>query len=360
MTGTQHETPTKARIKGAYDFLTAKGIPFQKTDLFDHFQIPRRSGYRILDGPDRTRHNQPGPETRGRKRKLSETDLDKLETLYENEGFEAKRLPWTTAAIEAGIEADVSVRTIRRAAHTRDIYKRLAQVVEFKNQQEADRRLDWADRALAKRPKKQHWRNVRFSDESHFGYGDEDQAQIARKPGTRADPSNLQERKEPDEKDLKRLHCWAAIGYNFKSLLVWYEIPTNNNGKMTQQVYIKEILEPYVKKWLDEGYSFVLEEDGDSGHGPSQHNPVRAWKEKYNLDSFFNCPCSPDLSPIENCWLIPKEYIRRYPHWDAETLKDLAEEGWKQLSQKTINNWVDSMPKRLHHVQKLKGKMTAW
>lgn len=55
------------------------------------------------------------------------------------------------------------------------------------------------------------------------------------------------------DKDLKQLHSWRAIGYNFKSLLVWYN-SGNSNSKITQEVYKKEILEPYVVKWIKQGY----------------------------------------------------------------------------------------------------------
>jgi hypothetical protein len=129
---------------------------------------------------------------------------------------------------------------------------------------------------------------------------------------------------------------------------------------MTQQTYKRDILKPHVKRWIEEGRSFVLEEDGDSGHGPGKSNPVRTWKEEHGLKSFFNCPRSPDLSPIENCWLVPKQYIRKYPHWDLDTLRDLIEEGWEQLSQETINRWVESIPQRLHDVIKMEGKKTNW
>ncbi len=37
---------------------------------------------------------------------------------------------------------------------------------------------------------------------------------------------------------------------------------------MSQQVYIDQNLNPVVKLWLDAGQDFVLEEDGDLGHGP--------------------------------------------------------------------------------------------
>ncbi|KAH7117316.1 transposable element Tcb1 transposase [Dactylonectria macrodidyma] len=126
---------------------------------------------------------------------------------------------------------------------------------------------------------------------------------------------------------------------------------------MTQDVYTNTILEGEVLNWIIEGRDFVLEEDGDSGHRPGRNKKARAWKEQH----FFSCPQSPDLSPIENCWLVPKQYINRFPHWEVDTVKELlAEEGWKGLSQETINKWLNSIPKRLRHVIKLKGKMTGW
>ncbi len=40
----------------------------------------------------------------------------------------------------------------------------------------------------------------------------------------------------------------------------------NAVGKMTQAVYIDQILEPYVRPWLEAGDHFVMLEDNDSGH----------------------------------------------------------------------------------------------
>ena len=127
------------------------------------------------------------------------------------------------------------------------------------------------------------------------------------------------------------------MGYGFKSPLIWYEVPTNSNGKLSQAVYIEAILEGYVKGLIEEGRQFVLEEDGDSGHGPGKNNPVQKWKESHGLRFYFNCPGSPDFAPIENTWLAVKEGLRRQPHWNNEALKELAEEGWAGLSQKTID-----------------------
>ncbi|CAG9950916.1 unnamed protein product [Clonostachys rosea f. rosea IK726] len=356
-----HDTPKKARLKGAAEFLEAKKIPYFKTDLFNYFEVPARTGYRILseDSSRMRNHDNNKPETRQQKRKITELDLDKLEDLYEKEGFEAKALPWAAAAIEAGINEEASTRTISRQAASRQLFKRLAAEVTFTTETQAKQRFNWATEALLARPNPEDWHDVIFSDECHFGYGDEGRRYIARKSGTRSDPSNIQERREPEDQDKKRIHSWGGIGYDFKSPIVFYD-SGNSNGKMTQQTYKRDILEPYVKRWIEEGRSFVLEEDGDSGHGPGKSNPVRAWKEEYGLKSYFNCPRSPDLSPIENCWLVPKQYVRKYPHWDLDTLRDLVEEGWEQLSQETINRWVESMPQRLRDVIKMEGKKTNW
>ena len=108
----------------------------------------------------------------------------------------------------------------------------------------------------------------------HSGYGPEHTLYIIRKPGERYCPDCIQHAPQPDEKDMKRQHSWAAAGYSFKSHIVFYEVPTNSNGKMSQQVYRDVILQPVVKSWLDAGQQFILEEDGDSGHGPGQQNIV--------------------------------------------------------------------------------------
>lgn len=41
------------------------------------------------------------------------------------------------------------------------------------------------------------------------------------------------------------------------------------------------------------------------------------------LESYFNCAQSPDLSVIEKCWVIPRMYTQKYPHWDDATLENL-------------------------------------
>ncbi|KAF5657583.1 kinesin related 1 [Fusarium heterosporum] len=196
----------------------------------------------------------------------------------------------------------MSGRTIRRSLRLRHLNKRIAKLVDFIDRDLAVRRKDFAEGKYYEKPLPECWDFVFFSDEAHFGYDDEGKVYIYRKHGTRSDPDNLQERKAPDEEDQKELHAWAAIGIGYKSPLVFYEIPSNKNGKMTQKCYEEEILEKYVKSLIEEGRTFILEEDNDSGHGPKGNNRISRWKEAHGLLHYFNCAQSPDLSPIEDTW----------------------------------------------------------
>lgn len=168
---------------------------------------------------------------------------------------------------------------------------------------------------LARYPDKEDWYHVRWSDECHFGWGPEGKIWIIRKAGTRYCPEciqHVQERPKNEGKNQKRYHVWAAVGQDFESDLTFYNVSGNTNGKMSLEVYRNKILEPVVKPWTLQARNglidpFVLEEDGDSGHGTGKNNIVSSWKEENKLDIYFNCPSSPDLSPIEKCWQAPKQ-----------------------------------------------------
>ena len=119
----------------------------------------------------------------------------------------------------------------------------------------------------------------------------------------------MQKVKEPKKKDEKRLHCWAAVGFGFKSDLYVYDSGTSN-GKMDIETYMS-ILAKATAEWPQ---GVVLEEDRDSAHGTGVAYPIKAWKRESGLKFFFNCAASPGLSPIENCWLALKEQARGRSH----------------------------------------------
>ncbi|PQE29876.1 hmg box protein [Rutstroemia sp. NJR-2017a WRK4] len=202
------------------------------------------------------------------------------------------------------------------------------------------------------------WKQVCWSDECYWGWGPYGTLRIIRKPGIRRCADCVQQEREPKEKDMKRLYTWSAVGWEFKGDLIFYDAG-NSNGKMSQRVYIDQILDPVVKEWL-KGPRFVLEEDGDSGHGTSMYNIVRTWKKEHKLESYFNCSNSPDLSIIENCWQAPKQALYKTPHWDDITTKEVIIEAWNSIPQSFIDNSIKTIPDRYKAIIKGDGQMTAY
>jgi hypothetical protein len=353
-------TPVKVRVQSAYDFCQKRGIKGQTEAIFRENGVTHATGWRLVHASNSRRlHDDPTKEeTRGRKSVVTPKHIREMEKILEEEGIEARALTWAQLGYEVGLECHGD--TVKRAMGTMDYHKCIACQRGWVNQKTAQKRVDWSTFMLERYPEPEDWYRVRFSDECHFGWGDQQKLRIIRKPGQRYCYDCIQERDEPSAKDRKRFHCWCAVGHDFKSKLTLYNVAGNTNGKMSQRVYIDQILEPVVKPWILAGHNFALEEDGDSGHGPGKGNIVRTWKEKNHLEYYFNCPSSPDLSPIENCWLPPKQHLQKFPHWEDAMTKELIFEGWEKFSQHYINERVDTMPARLQAVIDGEGKMTGY
>ncbi|KAK4243114.1 hypothetical protein C7999DRAFT_44998 [Corynascus novoguineensis] len=272
-----HHTPKKAKVLGTISFLGKEKIPYFKSREIVRQQRNRRN---LQDDPD----HPDLEETRGRKRILTPDDIHAMENLIWEYGFEARALSWQSLAYKASIIAEVSWRTIQRALGTLGYRKSTTK-----------RRLEAITIALRERPTPEHWRDIRWSNEVHFSLGPKGRVMIIRKPE-----------------------------------LYFYEVLENTNGKMLIKVYRDEILNKVVGSWLTRGDQFVLEEDGDSGHGTGKKN----------------------INAV-------KQYIARFPTWTKEELRNLAVEAWNTLSQESINGWVDSMVQRMQDVVEREGKMTG-
>ncbi|CAG8954511.1 hypothetical protein HYFRA_00004424 [Hymenoscyphus fraxineus] len=378
-------TPRKAEVLSIVRWEDSK--PFKKRakreDIFKFCGVSETRGYAIIQEKEgqlpataRTFHNDPRKEeTRGSKSQLTEEHLKKLEDLITSNGFDGRALSWDALAEELEVPGRkegtyLSGKTIQRHMRERGWKHCIACRKHWLSDDTCDRRVEWAKYMLEKYPEKEDWWKVLFSDEVHFSFGPQGRIYILRRPSERNCPDCIQQQQQKkkkrkskskgkstkegdevgEEPDLDyKLHAWAAIGHDYKSELVFYDAG-NSNGKMTAECYISQILEPYILPLVKEGRDFVLEEDGDSGHGygkGKKGNMVRKWKEDNKVKTYKNCSSSPDITPVENTWTVPKAHIRKFPHNDIETLRELALEGWAKLSQETINKWVDEMPQRL-------------
>lgn len=350
--------------------MDAKGIKYTDSDVYKTFGVTPAQGKAAKAGKvARTHHGDPlSFEQRGEPRALSEKNLELCKHIIDDFGFEGHNLTWEQVAYEANL--DISARTLQKELNARGYMKCIACDKPWIHLELAKVRYNFAKHMLERYPKPEDWEHVRFSDEVHFGWGPQRKLRIIRKQGQRHCMDCLQRREIKDdaiEEGDKRVHAWAAVGFNFKTPLLFYDIPSNTNGKMTQQAYISQILEPVVSKWCKEPAArWTLEEDRDSGHGVSTNSVVEQWKHCHgmhrnqgNLRFYFNAPQSPELSIIEACWQSPKQYVRTVPHYDNETLRELADEGWSNCHPDFINKLVHDMPRRLKDVRDSEGQMAA-
>ena len=323
----EHSTPNKAALVAVYRYYVAHGISTCKQDLFQYFNVPPRFDYRaIAQGVSRRRHHQNKPETRGRKTSIDPDTVRQMEEILESGDFENRALSWAQLGQSVGLSGRHAVhpRTIKNILGDLDYHKCIACQKQWVSNQIAEKRIAFADVYYLHGI--DFWKKVRFSDEVHFGLGPQKKLRIIRRSGKRYCADCIQTSKKPEEAidiNEKRFHAWAWVGWNFKSDLYFYEIPTNKNGKMSEARYL-EILEDMVLPCIQRGDQFYLEEDGDSAHKTKK---VVAWKQKHGVQGYINAPKSPELSIIENCWQPVKQYLNTIPHWNTETTYNTIRDG---------------------------------
>ncbi|KAF2828250.1 hypothetical protein CC86DRAFT_445221 [Ophiobolus disseminans] len=306
-------TPKKARIRGAADFNNAMGIPFIHADLFRFYSVSKQQGWAIL---------KEGMEG------VVEDDMPSFafDCTHYNNPADARVLTW--AQLSRELDFGVSSRTLQQALGSLDYYK---------------------CRCAKQQPN--NWHDVRFSNKAHCS------------PSERYCSDCIQEQlNRNDERERETSYIWAAVGYNFKSNLTFYDTPGNRNGKLSLAVYRDQILELVVGAWLrdPDTSDFILEEDNNSGHrGGRSTNIVATWKRNNGLNHYFNCSSSPDLSLIENCWQPMKQHLKKHPHWDEFEVRELANEGWGHVTYSFINERIDSMPQRLQDCIDMEGRITG-
>lgn len=364
---TQLDTPKKNPIIGAVEFANSLGVEWTRKAVALKFKATTdQVDYALKSDTERTKKSS---ELKAKNHEIiTERDLDEIEAWLANTDFDGHTLNWNELCVN--FELNTTGQALQQRMQSRNIFSFIACDKQWVDDRTAAFRVEWCKTMKARYPNKEDWRHVRFSDEVHFGWGPEGKIRIIRCRGhsQRGAPDCIQRREVKDKKEpLKRLHYWGAFGYGFKmDKLIKYDVETNTNGKMTQEVYINDILNVEVVNWLREPGRWTLEEDGDSGHGKVRNdNAIEKWKRAHGMSRlrgskhgyYFNASLSPDLSTIEDGWSHPKHYVKKRPHWDAETVNELVQEGWNAIPQKWINKLCDSMPQRLQDCVDSRGQI---
>jgi transposase len=93
--------------------------------------------------------------------------------------------------------------------------------------------------------------------------------------------------------------------------------------------------------------NLIFQDDNDSKH---RSELTTLWKNEYEITSIDWPSNSPDLNPIENVWSILKNKVSKVKVNTKEEFIKCIENKWNEISQETINNIIDSMPKRIKEV----------
>jgi hypothetical protein len=126
-------------------------------------------------------------------------------------------------------------------------------------------------------------------------------------------------------------------------------------NSMTQEYYNSHILPQHlfhIQQQKEQGFPAILMEDGDPSHGHKSVNNLPAAARRTALIQLHDHPAqSPDLNPIEACWLILKEKLKQLYNEELHQmnywrLRKAIEHCWSLITLEQIRERIDEMPWR--------------
>ncbi|OAA60862.1 HMG box protein [Cordyceps fumosorosea ARSEF 2679] len=278
-----------------------------------------------------------------------------------------------------GLQTTFNARTMRRAMGTL-LYRRcLCCQGTWVNPQHRTSRVKYARSRRKALPDVDDWRRVRFSGELHFAFGLDGRMRLLPRPGEKyacpacqkaaeaQEQQQQQQQQQPQlsgwDRDIRRVHAWAAIGYGYRSDLVFYDEQTGPKslGIMTPAAYRSAVLEREVQEWpVGGGLVWEEEHNPHAAGGNAIDKAAEAWKDARRLRRHRGCPDAPDLCPLDFTFGPRKQWRLQLPDWEPETLQRAARQVWAAVDQAQVDAWVERMPQRLDEVIKEGGSMVMW
>jgi hypothetical protein len=149
---------------------------------------------------------------------------------------------------------------------------------------------------------------------------------------------------------------WGAIGWDFKSELVFMEKLPDRRG-ICSKAYLTEVLEPIVFPLFDTlGPEYIFMEDGAKVHAGSARLP----RLQHNIRGFHWPPSSPDLNPIEKVWRWMKEELKKLAvvPKSKEALKGELQKLWDRVDPRDFRHYTEQLTCKLEDVIIAKGMAT--
>ena len=144
---------------------------------------------------------------------------------------------------------------------------------------------------------------------------------------------------------------WQEIGYAIK-------IDGRIDGDLYLQILKDKLLETLQFYGLDPP-DIIFQQDNDPKHTCRK---VKEWLEEQDFRTMVWPAQSPDLSPIKYCWGYPKRRLAEYKHPPNRIHKlwERIQEEWKKIPAEECQKLIESMPRRIEAVIKVKGGYTKY
>ena len=243
----------------------------------------------------------------------------------------------------------VSTRTIRR---------RLSNEMGLKSYKAAAKPLlspkNIADRLqFCKRYKDwtaEDWHHVVFSDESTIRQFSNASKTVRRPPGERYNPRYT----TPAVKHPNSVMIWGSISARGRGGL-WIMPPGTT---INADVYLS-ILQEKLPIFMDIHNCSIFQHDGAPCHSARK---VKRWLVEQGITLLEKWPGnSPDLNPIEHCWVIVKRKVHELkPTCTADMVEKIKQVWCQQITIDFCKKLVESMPERIRAVLSAKGKSTRF
>lgn len=143
---------------------------------------------------------------------------------------------WDWEELEAQFDLNCSWKTIRRQMNNAGYHKCRACQRDWIAKDQAEKRVTFS--ADKKEWPEWRWKEVNFSDETHFHQNSRHTAWVIRNSKEKHCPDCIQKRKKTA---ASQFHCWSMIGFNYKGPLIFYgyaeEVEKQQkNGKVKETV----------------------------------------------------------------------------------------------------------------------------
>ena len=194
------------------------------------------------------------------------------------------------------------------------------------------------------------WRKVLFSDETLIRQFNPATQGVRRPKNERYNPRFV----VPTVKNSPSIMVWGAISAEGRGGL--HIMPS---GQSVNAQYYLKILQEKLMPWLSIRNCTIFQHDGAPCH---QAKLVKNWLNQKRITILSPWPgSSPDLNPIENCWVRLKRCVAMDNPTSAEGLKQSIRNAWcQQITSEYCSNLIESMPRRIMAVLAAGGKSTRY